>query len=78
MPAMTELLDKAIEASKELPAELQDELAYMMMKFVSGGQEPYMMSAEEEASFKTSLEQAARGEFASEERMQAIWTRFSK
>ncbi len=75
---MTELLDKAIQASKNLPAELQDELAHLMMSFLDAEQEPYIMSAEEEASFKTSLEQAARGDFASEERMQAIWTRFSR
>lgn len=75
---MTELLDKAIQASKNLPAELQDELAHLMMSFLDSEQEPYIMSAEEEASFKTSLEQAARGEFVSEERMQAIWTRFSR
>lgn len=75
---MTKLLDRAIEAARELPAEMQDELAHLVMRFLQGGEEIYLMSPEEEASFKTSLEQAARGEFASEERMQAIWERFSR
>ena len=75
---MTKLLDRAIEAARELPAEMQDELARLMMSFFNGEQDFYVMSPEEEASFKTSLEQAARGEFASEERVEAIWSRFSR
>jgi hypothetical protein len=75
---MTKLLDRAIEAARELPADMQDEIAHLVMKFVNGGEETYFMPPEEAASFKTSLEQAARGEFASEQRMQEIWKRFTK
>jgi hypothetical protein len=75
---MTKLLDRAIEAARELPAEMQDEIARLMMRFVDSGEETYVMSPEEEASFQKSLQQAARGEFASEERMQEIWKRFSR
>ncbi|MDP9840566.1 hypothetical protein J2T09_005353 [Neorhizobium huautlense] len=75
---MTKLLDRAIEVARELPAEMQDELARLMMTFFNGEQDFYVMSPEEEASFKKSLEQAARGEFASDERVEAIWSRFSR
>ena len=75
---MTKLLDRAIEAAKELPAEMQDEIARVMLTLVGKGESVHQLTAEEEASFAKSLEQAARREFAPAEQVQAIWTKYAQ
>ncbi|AYD01072.1 hypothetical protein [Neorhizobium sp. NCHU2750] len=75
---MTTLLDMAIEASRDLPAELQDELARIMLSFVNEGSDFHQLTEQEKASFDVSLAQAAQGEFASAEELDAIWSRYVK
>ena len=72
---MTKLLEQAIEYVRVLPHEAQDALARMLLQFSSEEGSPLPLSAEDEASFDESLAQAARGEFASEERMLSIWAK---
>ncbi|MEN3146008.1 hypothetical protein ABCW43_01710 [Neorhizobium sp. IRAMC:178] len=74
---MTKLLDRAIEAAKELPAEMQDEIARVMLTLVGKGEPVHQLTAEEEASFAKSLEQAARRQFAPAEQVQAIWSKYT-
>ncbi len=72
---MTIALDHAIELAKTLPPEAQDELATLILAFAEG--EPTIeLSAEEEAWLQESLDQADRGEFASEEEVKAIWAKY--
>ena len=75
---MTKLLDRAIEAARELPAEMQDEIARVMLTLVSRGDPVHQLTAEEEASFAKSLDQAARREFAPAEQVQAIWSKYAQ
>lgn len=75
---MTKLLDRAIEAAKELPAEMQDEIARVMLTLVSKGDAVHELTAEEEASFAKSLDQAARREFVPPEQVQAIWSKYAQ
>ena len=75
---MTKLLDRAIEAAKELPAEMQDEIARVMLTLVGKGEPVHQLTAEEEASFAKSLEQAARREFAPAEQVAAIWSKYAQ
>jgi predicted transcriptional regulator len=72
---MTKLLERAIEAARALPPEMQDEIAAVVLQLA--GEEPpvYELTAEEEASLQESLEQAARGEFATDEELRAIWAK---
>jgi hypothetical protein len=73
--AMTKLLEEALEAARTLPSDIQDDIARVVM-VMAGKDEPVIqMTAEEEASFTESRAQAARGEFASDERMRGIWSK---
>lgn len=72
---MTELLDRAVRAARDLPPEVQDEIARMMLARASpDDEEPiYVLSEEELASMALSRDQASRGEYASDDEMRAIW-----
>jgi hypothetical protein len=74
---MTELLKKALEAVQQLPADSQDDVARAMLA-LAGGQadgEPMPLTAEERAAIDRSKAAAARGEFASEEQVRAVWAK---
>jgi hypothetical protein len=73
---MTTLLDMAIEASRDLPAELQDELARMMLTFVNEGQDVYVLTPEEEADIDEAEREVARGELATAEEVRAMWAKY--
>jgi predicted transcriptional regulator len=75
MIAMTDLLEKAVAAVRELPASSQDDIARVMLMLASGDQAPVPLTAEEEASIAESLAQAARGEFATDEQVRAVWAK---
>ncbi len=70
---MTELPELVIARLRELPPETQDEIAGAMLVLVDAASEPVALTPEEQASLAKSLAQAARGEFASDEEVAAIW-----
>jgi hypothetical protein len=72
---MTKLFEQAVEAVRNLPPEMQDELGRMLLQLAGTDQPPYQLSAEEEASLVESLAQADRGEFATDEQIRAIWAK---
>ena len=74
---MTQLLDHAIKAVRNLPAEKQDALAVALLQMAGEELPAIQLTAEEEASFEESLAQADRGEFATEEQLRAIWAKRS-
>lgn len=76
-PPMTKLLDRAIEAASQLPADMQDELAHIVMAFI-GEDGTHHLTPDEEASFAQSLEQARMGVFASDEDVAAVFARYPK
>jgi hypothetical protein len=73
--AMTKLLEQAVETVRGLSAEMQDDLARMLLQLAGEDQPVVQLSAEEEASFDESLAQADRGEFATDEQVRAIWAK---
>jgi hypothetical protein len=73
---MTELLDRAVEVARKLPAAAQDELAGVLLRLAGDASEPPLeLSAEEAASLEESLAQARRGEFATEAEVRAVWAK---
>lgn len=72
---MTKLLEHAMAATDKLPSDVQDELARMILAIVEREGEVYELSDEELASLETSLAQADRGEFATDEEVAALWTK---
>lgn len=73
---MTELLEKAVRAAKSLPAGMQDEIARTILLLAEEGSEPVPLTAEERAAVAASKAAAARGEFATEEEVQAVWAKY--
>ena len=72
---MTELLDRAVESLRGLPPETQDALARILLQLRGDDPSIVRLSAEEEGSFKTSLLEAERGEFATDDEIRAIWAK---
>jgi len=73
---MTELFKLAVETTSKLPDELQDEIAQAMLSLAGEQLPPIGLTAEDEASLAESLAQSARGEYASDEEISAIWAKY--
>ena len=69
---MTRLLEQAVEAVSALPDEAQDDLARILLGV---DQPPYELTPEEAADLDASLAEAAKGEFATDEEVRAVWAK---
>ena len=72
---MTKLLEQAVETIRCLPPAMQDQLAGLLLQFAGQERPVVQLSADDAASFDESLAQEARGEFASDAHLRAIWTK---
>jgi hypothetical protein len=73
---MTKLLERALAAVRTLPPDVQDGIALMMLELVGNEDaEPVALSPEERAAITLSKAAAARGEFATDEQVRAVWAK---
>lgn len=73
---MTKLLEQALDAVRLLPPDDQDEIARIMIQLAhSEAAEPVRLSPEEREAIVRSRAAAARGEFASDEQIDAAWAK---
>lgn len=72
---MTDLLDKAITAARNLPPEVQDAIARMVLSYAGEGEAGYRFTPEEEAEQDEADAAEARGDFATDEEVRAIWAK---
>ena len=72
---MTTLLDRAVEAARSLPPETQDEIARLVLQLAGGDGAPIALTAEERAAIDASRVAAARGEFATDDEVRAVWAK---
>jgi hypothetical protein len=73
---MTKLLDKALDAVRLLSPADQDEIAQVIMQLAgSEFATPVSLSDEERRAIARSKEAAARGEFATDEQVEAVWAK---
>jgi predicted transcriptional regulator len=74
---MTKILEKAIAKARALPDEEQDAIGAVLLALT---EEEWArigeLDNETRAAIREGLEQAKRGEFASEEDIKAVWQRF--
>jgi hypothetical protein len=75
---MTKLLDKALEAARRLPAASQDEIARAILQLVAGDSEPETIDPAHLPAVLEGLAQAKRGDFASDEEVEAAFRRFDR
>ncbi len=73
---MTELLERALETVRTLSPEVQDDLARILLQLAGHEQSIIQLSAEESASFEESIAQAKRREFATEDEVRAVWSKY--
>lgn len=71
---MSELLERAIEAVRRLPLERQDDAAEMLLLYAEADSS-YVLNAAESAALDRSEAAASRGEFATDQEIEAIWAR---
>ena len=76
---MNARFERAIEAARALPTEQQEDIASALFSLMGydNDDEPLRLTPEEKAAIARSREQAARGEFASEEEIEAIWKKYT-
>lgn len=73
---MTKLLDQALAAARSLPPKAQDDIARMILRLTGADDEPPApLTPEEQAAIAVSKAAAARGEFATEEQVRAVWAK---
>jgi hypothetical protein len=73
---MTKLLDQALEAVRLLPPADQDEIAQVIMQLAGADlPAPVALSTEEREAIAHSKAAAARGEFATDEQVRAVWAK---
>ena len=75
---MTKLFEMAIEAARQGSPEEQDEIARTIFDILHTDAEPYVMSDEEKAAIERSRAAARRGEFATEEQVKAVLSKYSR
>ena len=73
---MTELLERAIASALRLDPAAQDVIARTII-MLTGNEEPSPvdLTPEDEAAIALSRAQTARGEFATEEQVRAVWAK---
>jgi predicted transcriptional regulator len=74
---MTDLMEKALAAVGRWPAAQQDEAADLLLALDRLGT-TYVASDEELAAIDEALAQAERGEYASDEEVEAAFARFRR
>jgi hypothetical protein len=75
---MTKLLDQALEAVRALPSDVQDDIARIVLQLARGDVEPVALSPDERAAISVSKSAAARGEFATDEQVRAVWAKHGR
>lgn len=73
---MTKLLEKAVEAVRQLPAHSQDEIARAMLSLAGREEAPEEIDPAHLADVLEGLAQARRREFAGDEEVEAAFRRF--
>lgn len=74
---MTDLLERAINTARELPPEMQDDIGRLVLHFL-GEDRSAELTQDDIAAVHASREAAARGEFATDDEMQAIWAKYDQ
>jgi hypothetical protein len=73
---MTRLLEQALEVARNLPSDVQDDIARVVLQLAGADDAPPVaLTSNEQTAIAKSKEAAARGEFATDAQVQAIWAK---
>jgi hypothetical protein len=73
---MTKLLEQAVATARNLPPEMQDDIARMMLTYASDDARVIELTPEEESDLIEAQAEMARGEFATEAEVQAVLSKY--
>lgn len=73
---MTELFEQAVKTASTLPAEMQDEIARMMLAYANDDDPLMELTPEEEADLLEAQAEMERGEFATDAEVQAVFSKY--
>jgi hypothetical protein len=75
--AMPKLLDQALEAVRDLSPDAQDDIALVVLRLAGkdDAASPIALTQSERAAIAASKQAAARGEFATDEQVRAVWAK---
>ncbi|AWN54565.1 hypothetical protein [Methylobacterium sp. 17Sr1-1] len=73
---MTELLEKAIERVRSFPPKAQDDFARVLLRLTGEETEVVALTEDEQAAIAASKAAAARGDFATDEEVRAVWATY--
>jgi hypothetical protein len=73
---MTRLFEQAVATVSALPDDVQDKVAYRLLQFAGIEPPTYELTPEEHADLAEA--EAARGEFATDEEVRAMWTKYGR
>jgi hypothetical protein len=73
---MTKLLEEAIEKVQALPADMQDQVARMLLAYAGNEELIIGLTPEEEADLNEALTEMARGEIASDAEVEAVLSKY--
>jgi hypothetical protein len=73
---VTQLLERAVDVARALPENVQDDIARIILE-LSGAEEndPVPLTPDEQAAIASSKAAAARGEYATDEQVRAVWAK---
>ncbi len=73
---MTQLLQDALAAVSSLPPDAQDDIARIVLRLAGDDDgPPVALSPAERTAIATSKAAAARGDFATDEEVRAVWAK---
>ena len=73
---MTKLLEQAIDVARNLPSDVQDDIARVVLQLAgTADAPPLVLTNEERAAIERSKQAVARGEFASDEQVRTTWAK---
>jgi len=72
---MTKLLDQALEVARGLPTEAQDDIARVVLQLAGSDDAVIALSGDERTAIARSKAAAARGDYATDEQVRAVWAK---
>ncbi len=77
MQAMSSLLDQALESVRRLDPAVQDDIARVMKLLAGDDDMPVVpLTPEERAAIARSKAETARGAYATDEQVRAVWAKY--
>lgn len=75
---MTELLEQAFKRVRALSPDMQDEFARVLLRLVGDDELVYLLTAEEEAALTEAEAEIARGDFATDAEVEAVFSKYRR